>query len=211
MKASFIVRGALIGAVLAFAAPASAQTWYGQLNAGASVSGSTEFGASIAGLGSASLDMDTKTGAVVSGVVGYRLMSGLALEGELLYSKNRVDDTLFQNFIGQPIDIGVRSFGGMANAVYHIDTNSPFTPYVGGGVGFGHTKVKLNGDSEDDVGVMFQVKAGVAYQVSDMFTLDFGYRYIRSPEFNFNDGGDTYTVKTGVHALMLGVRIPFGQ
>jgi len=74
----------------------------------------------------------------------------------------------------------------MANAFYDINTDTPLTPYFGGGLGMAFLDAKykssINGaqtkKSSTDWNLAWNVGAGVAYQFNDSLALDFGYRYV---------------------------------
>lgn len=76
----------------------------------------------------------------------------------------------------------VRTIFIMANAIYDFRNQSPLTPYVGGGVGAGFTKVDY---SPSGVGVIddrstqfaWQVTAGVSWAVAPTAEIYAGYRY----------------------------------
>ncbi|KAB2940057.1 MAG: outer membrane beta-barrel protein [Hyphomicrobium sp.] len=78
----------------------------------------------------------------------------------------------------------------LANAYYDIRTGTPWTPYVGVGVGFAVNQLTRNADWTDSTGSYSadtrttQVKfagaamAGVSYDFSSFFAIDVNYRYM---------------------------------
>jgi len=150
-------------------------------------------------------DIDAKTGFVMGAAVGAKVdeaITGLRLEGEVSYRENNLGgrfstgSTVFGNFSG-PHDGNVSTFALMANAWYEIDFGMGFTPYVGGGVGWGRSTVKGSFSGVgllstvarydfDESGFVWQAGAGVKYPIADGVTLGVEYRYFRGPEIDNN-------------------------
>jgi len=78
----------------------------------------------------------------------------------------------------------------LLNAYYDIRTGTPWTPYIGGGLGFAVNQVTRNVDFSDAAGtisagnrstdVQFAAAAmvGVSYDFSSFFAIDVNYRYL---------------------------------
>ena len=80
----------------------------------------------------------------------------------------------------------------LANAYYDIRTGSPWTPYVGAGVGFAVNQLTRNldftsptpadsfstGNRTTDVQFAGAAMVGVTYDVSSFFAIDVNYRYL---------------------------------
>jgi opacity protein-like surface antigen len=78
----------------------------------------------------------------------------------------------------------------LANAYYDIRTGTPWTPYLGGGVGFAVNQVTRNVDYTDsvtdvstgnrttDVQFAAAAMAGVSYDFSSFFAIDVNYRFL---------------------------------
>ncbi|MEM8935365.1 MAG: P44/Msp2 family outer membrane protein [Pseudomonadota bacterium] len=70
----------------------------------------------------------------------------------------------------------------MANLIYDVETPGPLTPYIGGGIGVGFVDVEY---APSGVGIIddsattfaYQVKAGLAYELTPLTDLFVGYRY----------------------------------
>ncbi len=84
----------------------------------------------------------------VGGVVGYYVLPGLRIEGELFYGFARVKKNVYSGTrvggqvvpgvpkkINQTVKGNAKMLGGMVNAWYDIDTGSAFSPFIGGGIG----------------------------------------------------------------------------
>lgn len=126
----------------------------------------------------------------------------------------------------------------MLNGYYDLFSRGGFTPYVGGGVGFVwnklerlHNSVVTTCDNEsvpvcasetevsnatvrghaDVLSFAAAAMAGVSYDISDITTLDLGYRflYMGGSDIGLTIGGDQSTLSIGdqfVHQFRAGVR-----
>lgn len=137
------------------------------------------------------------------------------VEAELTYRQNDVDSL---KALGTSFSTGgdVSALSLMANGFFDIETNSPVTPYIGAGIGFAN--VSLNDVTEsgtlfvddDDTVFAYQFGLGVAFDLSDLLTLDLGYRYFATLDPEFTDvDGDTFESEYGGHNLDVGLRIKF--
>lgn len=89
---------------------------------------------------------------------------------------------------GQKTDITLGAL--LVNGYFDIKTDSPFTPYIGVGLGIAGVKTKSNA-SIDSLGYDIKVKlddktkknfawmatVGTSYEISETFALDLGYRF----------------------------------
>jgi opacity protein-like surface antigen len=78
----------------------------------------------------------------------------------------------------------------LANAYYDIRTGSPWTPYIGGGVGFAINQLtrQVSTTFDDDTitasgrttrfAFAGAAKVGVNYEISSFTSIDFGYRFL---------------------------------
>lgn len=139
----------------------------------------------------------------------------LRLEGEIGYQNNSVDaingcvGPLCVSDISSSGDASTLSF--LANGYFDFDNQTAFTPYMTAGIGM--AKMEVNdfaiagfhiGDSEDTVGV-YQLGAGVAYNINEHFAVDFKYRYLAMLDSEF-DGVDT---DIDIQSVYLGFRYNF--
>jgi opacity protein-like surface antigen len=67
------------------------------------------------------------------------------------------------------------TISGLANVYLDIPTGSAFTPYLGGGAG-----VSWVDRGESESAFAFDLTGGLAIDISEKFTLDFGYRYVNT-------------------------------
>lgn len=197
-------------AAAAMATPALAQDAspnYVQINLGASVAGEVDLEATSGpDTFSGEADLETATFGSITGGLG--MEGGWALEGELLLVTSDIDTAAADAVLGTPLEAHVESYAAMVNGVYNFSTGG-FSPYVGAGVGFGSAKYSLAGESEDDMGLAWQVKAGVVIPSSETVSWDIGYRFISLPSFDIRDGGDSVDADASAHIVSVGARITF--
>jgi opacity protein-like surface antigen len=86
----------------------------------------------------------------------------------------------------------------LGNLYFDWANDTMFTPYVGGGIGYGF--VDGSGLAEDDDGVAYGAAAGVAVGLTNNLDLDLGYRF-RGIDIS---GGDTQE-----HQGTVGMRVKF--
>lgn len=113
--------------------------------------------------------------------------------------------------------IALSSRSVMLNVFYDFDTGTKFTPYIGGGIGIAHLKVKIRTDegkvSKSDNSFAYQLGAGVAYAVTDSVALDLSYRYTDSGsmtvrEYSLEDADKT-KIDSTAQEILFGVRYTF--
>ena len=115
------------------------------------------------------------------------------------------------------------------NAYYDIDTGTPFTPYLGGGLGMAFKHAKISADvsrteagmtgsggeskSKYDTTFAWNLGAGVAYAITENVSADLGYRFIHTGYSSLKMGSGADRVKVGsspyIHEFYLGARFTF--
>lgn len=115
----------------------------------------------------------------IGGAIGVALDSGLRLENEIVYrqaSPRGSNDNMW-------------ALGWMVNAWWDGRNSSPFTPYFGGGFGFGRGHVASPGPVDNSgFGIAYQVGGGVDYKIDQRLSLDVGYRYFGVSDTSSNGG-----------------------
>lgn len=188
---------------------------YIQLNLGAGVGGESKSSFVAPNVLAGKITADLDPGPVVTGLAGVGYTSGLAFEVEGLYLENDVDLDAAPEV--SPFDLKAKMAGGFANVKYELVNPSPLFPYVAAGLGYGDTTYKVFGENGHSDGVLWQLKAGVATPVTDTVTLDLGYRFVRSPDYETTSRilyqgqsyDATFKAATQVHVLTAGVRWAF--
>jgi len=123
----------------------------------------------------ATAEFDTGIGFNVS--AGYNF-DPVRVEFEFGYKEADVDKFTVPGFgsvSGASSDAQVLSY--MANAYYDIKTNSPFTPYIGVGLGLLNGEFKDPDFKEDDTVFGYQFAVGAAYNFNKNVAFDVSYRF----------------------------------
>ena len=98
----------------------------------------------------------------------------------------------------------------MANAYFDYLTCTPWTPYVGAGLGTAYLKYHFNPNDHKSVyNLAWQVMAGVAYDINANWTFDLGYRYADLGQIRKNYGDEVIKFKVRDHEILAGVRYTF--
>src|SRR5690606_5890938 len=179
---------------------------------GFNIESSSELSASLPGA-SGSTDIDQETGVFVSGQFGRRLNDTFSIDGELLYVSHDLDTDEVAAALATQVEAETKAFGLMVNVQAQFLPDAQVHPYVGAGVGYGQTKVKLRVGADqaddDDAGVMWQLKAGLTGPLSENVSFDAGYRYLSLPEYEASDSGASLKLETPMHVLSFGMRYGF--
>lgn len=161
-------------------------------------------------------DIALDTGYNVSGAFGRYIddIRVFRLELEALYTHADVDNVGGTKSTGTLTNTGL-----MFNAMYDIRTNSNWLPYFGGGIGYSQVDmdnlatggvVLIN---DHDNAFSWQVKAGVAYELSESWVIDVNYRYYATGNLTFDStvpgGAPTKTEGTGSSNAAVEVRFHF--
>lgn len=117
---------------------------------------------------------DLGDGWSIGGGFGYRLAPPFRLEGSIDYLSLGSATTTAGR-------IGADATVALASLYWDVTTIAGFTPYVGGGVGFGIVSFDPPAgvaDGGNDWGLAFSLAAGVSYAITSQWSADLGYRYI---------------------------------
>lgn len=181
-----------------------------------------------------------------SGGVGYDFGNNWRLEAD--YDRLRTD---FGSISQTPSsDANLLTETAMLNAIYDFDGFGNFEPYIGAGIGAVKGKADLFasdfagtagelvvnptcvgtrtttagnvcGVSDSDIGLGYQLLAGMGYKISDNLTWDTHYTYLDGPSLkldgqqaNINTGAfsinDAIVGGVAAHTLLTGLRYTFG-
>jgi len=183
ISSAILVAGVLAG--LGGAASAETDGWYFGAEAGANFAQKMKFNA-LANTWQQTQD----PGYAILGQVGYGF-GQWRLEGELGWRHNELDKFTYAG--GSPSPSGaVQGVNMMFNVLYDFKTDTPWTPYLGAGIGgmnvqednviAGGTKI-TNGS---DTAFAYQGIAGIAYAVTDTLSLRADYHYMRTEKATVN-------------------------
>ena len=188
-----ILAAAAASAMALAAMPAAAQDWYAQVNTGVST------GKVDVTVDGDSGDADLKTGFGVGAAGGVALGNGLRAELEGIFNRNDFSDQVD----GETLKGSAAT--AFVNVLYDFQLGG-ISPYVGAGVGYGSTSLKVDEDSVHDQGVAWQLRAGASFPVNDVLTVDAGYRYMNLA--HFKDEG--IKIEPTLHMLTVGARFKLG-
>ncbi len=150
-------------------------------------------------------------------IFGHRLAPGFGVELEGVYFKNRYDNaTVFE----QQTAGHTQTYGGLANFRfslpydYHVTRRFALAPYVAAGVGYGQTSYQtgFGGQTflnQGQSGVLWQAKTGLEVKTGTPISLDFGYRYFGSPDFNQDGGPASFELKSHIQTATAGIKYTF--
>lgn len=205
MKKSIILAALAVGSL---ATPALAQdNTYFQVNLGGVVSGEVDLDVTVPG-DAFSGNADLESGMFASAVGGVSLSSGWAVEAEIIYAQSDIDTADADAALGYALDASTTSTAILVNFVYNFGSTGSFVPYIGAGVGGGNSEYELDGASDEEMGLAWQVKAGVSIPMESV-TLDVGYRYVSLPQYEVRDGGDSVSAQGSGHVISVGARYGF--
>jgi opacity protein-like surface antigen len=203
---------ALAGAAfLASASDAAAQratqnygNFYVGIAGGATIPQDVDF--TFSGAVAATGKFSFKTGAAITGEVGYHYNDLLAAEVELGYTKLDFDKFSVAG-VTASANGHIDTVVGFVNAIVTPLGRSTFTPYIGGGLGFAHGDTKFNSLTIGGVttpintssnGTDFAANAliGADYALTSNFLLGARYRFVWINDANTQSSGGV-TVKQG--------------
>ena len=151
--------------------------------------------------------MTYDSGFAASLAAGYDFASAMRMEVELIRQKNDMTLSSYGTFYGNFDEGDLKTHSLMVNGFYDVDTGSPWTPFIGAGIGLSKLDINDPGlhDSDSDNVFTYQFIGGVAYALNDQWSHDAQYRFIGTSnatidetEFDFNSNN-----------LMLGLRYSF--
>ena len=149
----------------------------------------------------------------------------LRIEGELSYKNGemssiteKTSNTKYANVDGR---VGIYSL--LFNVFLDLRNPSPFTHYIGGGIGFAtlylddtfgtNTSTGFRNtiyESDEDTVFAYQVGAGLEIALTQNFSLDLGYRYFGTAKADFNRNTSLATeLKFESHNASIGFRVKF--
>ncbi|MBM3582627.1 MAG: OmpA family protein [Alphaproteobacteria bacterium] len=154
-------------------------------------------------------DFDTGIAAALS--AGWAYGNGVRSEIEIGHRRNDVDSiTGVTNGTGH-----ARAWSGMLNVLYDFNTNSPFTPYIGGGIGMARvdgkgSAVGTTSVNDSENAFAYQGIVGVGYRLNENATLFTDYRYFATRDLDYiTADGRSVDADYGNHTVLIGLRYNF--
>jgi outer membrane protein OmpA-like peptidoglycan-associated protein len=143
--------------------------------------------------------------------LGWAYGNGLRSEVELGYRRNDLN-----SLSGTVAGSGdASSWRSLINVYYDFKTETPFTPYLGAGIGAARVSLEANpfGASrlhDSDSAFAYQGIAGVGYRLNDRTEVFADYRYFATTSLDFTTAaGTSVDADYGNHTLMVGLRFGF--
>lgn len=189
---------------------------YIQVNFGAVLAGKFRADGDDVLLGPLAVRESLRQGWTAGLLVGDRIGAGpVSVEAEGLYLNDAIKSDDINAVLGVSAGLRTRSYAGLVNLKLEQPLASEvagfrIAPYAAGGVGYGHNSITILGDHYEGGGFAWQAKAGLALHSTDRLAWDVGYSYLHLPTFDTNKLGLAARMRTGAHALTLGVRYAFG-
>lgn len=138
--------------------------------------------------------------------VAYGVQAGY-VRGELELNNSR---DIKRNYLNSDLDhFRLYKHSVMANAYFDYLTCTPWTPYVGAGIGSAYLKADDGNEAKSVYNLAWQVMAGLTYDINSHWTLDAGYRYADLGRIRKNSGDSVAKLTARDHEIMLGVRYTF--
>jgi OOP family OmpA-OmpF porin len=168
-------------------------------------------------------DESNNPGWLVLGKAGYGF-GPLRVEEELGWRQNgfdKINRTVKGSNGGLNTSGSLDALTVMTNVYYDISTGTPFTPYIGAGVGAADlraTGISAGGyrltNNDNDWVFAYQGIAGLSYDINSNLSLNADYHYLRTTEASFNTPQafnyvhDKLTYES--HAVLVGFTYKFG-
>ena len=155
--------------------------------------------------GTAKMTFDN--GFLGTAAVGYDFSGPFRVEGEYGWQKNDLDRLSYANMIGNFQEGDLKTQSLMVNGYYDVATGSPWSPFVGAGIGW--AKVDLNtpalplGDNDDVFA--YQLMAGVSYAIDAQWSIDAQYRFFGTQDATIQ--GADFSMNS--NDLLVGIRYNF--
>jgi outer membrane protein OmpA-like peptidoglycan-associated protein len=207
---SRITKTVALAALMASTAGAAYATegWYGRVDAGYSIDGDIDFG-------TATTDYDLENDWSEHLGLGYAFDNGFRFEGELAHRYNDFGDDATPALS----DGNVHAWSAMLNGYYDFNRGGNVQPYIGVGVGAARLNVSAVGPSfgslhDEDTVLAYQGMAGIAFDLTEQWALDVGYRYFVANGAEFDGVGPNLTAAAFEadythQAVTLGLRYQF--
>lgn len=151
--------------------------------------------------------LDFGIGISGNAAVGYRLPWNFHIEVEGGYTHSSVNKLTVAGVSIPSSSADVNIWTGTLNAFYDIPTGTNFVPYLGGGIGAANERASnitiagTNfGGSSSSTHLLWQVEAGIGYQLSPQFTIRPAYRFQQIDDGNPN---------TQIHVFKVGLQYNF--
>ncbi len=144
--------------------------------------------------------------------VGYGINNNLRVEGEVSYQINDDEQTIYGSSSLDLVE-DVSYLALLVNGYYDFSNKTSLTPFItmgaGGAkpetVGFDITGSDHSAVSYDDMVFVYQLGAGISYEIGHKTVIDFEYRYLSTTDLRF----DTVRPEYINHNIIVGAHLSF--
>jgi opacity protein-like surface antigen len=232
MKSTFryAAAGAAVALLVGAAQPGQAQQllmpgFYMNLHGGVDFmeqAGTRVAGGGLASKGKTDFDVGWQGG----GALGYEmpvnwmvLGDSVAIEEEFTYRENGLSK--YSNPTSYSLGGNLHSYAAMTNGYYRYNTGTPFTPYIGAGIGVAIHGIHITAPffpgtsfSDTDTNLAYQGIVGVSYAFTPQLSLGLEYRYFGTTTAHFKDtiavlGPSQVTTNDHSHDLLVSLTYHF--
>jgi opacity protein-like surface antigen len=153
-------------------------------------------------------EVNTDPGYAFAVAVGKRigvLDKEIRVEGEIGYQKSEVDDcSKCRDLTGD-----IKAYSFLVNGYFDLVRGKKIVPYLTAGIGAAKVDADVNHFAHvDDIGLAYQVGAGIAYHISDNWHIDLKYRFFSVVEVD-GFGLENLNLEFTSNNIFLGVRYMF--
>jgi opacity protein-like surface antigen len=152
-------------------------------------------------------DVETNRGYAFGVAFGKRLggkYHPIRVEAELGYQKNEIDEVNNRDRSGD-----IKAYSLLLNGYYDFVKGKKIVPYITAGIGVAKVDADVNDFAHvDDIGLAYQVGAGVAYHINDNWHIDLKYRFMSVVDVN-GFGIDNLNPEFASHNVFVGLRYRF--
>lgn len=165
------------------------------------------------------LELDLNTGFNAGAAIGYQF-DKFRVALEYAHRKNNLDE--ISDFSGTfGVDGNVRSNSYMGAAYFDFVNKSPFTPYVGTGIGIANVSMndlRAEGTSvvvidDSDTALAYKVEGGVLFDITKNVALLAAYEYFATRDLDMTTkasfGGDDFETNYKNHNFKVGLKYRF--
>ncbi len=188
---------------------------YGRVMGGVGFAGDQAIDTNFAGIQEVEAELDP--GFAIIGALGYDY-GMVRAELELGYRHNTVDShtSSVGGALANP-DGDSSAFSMMINGLYDFENESPFTPYVGLGIGFAnidydnYRAAGATAVNDDDTVFAYQAMVGFDYAFNHQISGIAEYRYFGTadPDITTTIGNNDTSSEYDNHALLVGIGLGF--
>ncbi|WDI32981.1 P44/Msp2 family outer membrane protein [Hyphococcus flavus] len=138
--------------------------------------------------------IDNTDGFIFGAALGFDYHDGIRTELEYRYAATEFESVTLADPVlgptpGAPMNDDIAGHFLMTNFYFDFANDSPFTPFIGGGVGGAFME---NENAQRDAVLAYQGRAGFSFAIASGFLADLEYVYTRTNELSFGPDMDDF-------------------